>query len=154
MVLTATSSILTYTGSSASTTIFTYTLPANTLGTQDRLEIEATFMVSGNSTQINSCAIKWGTGSATTTIGNGCGASIFDASPTTIKTMVVNNNSQSVQTFTSENVTMNGSLVPITYWTGGTDTKNTGAVMYVAFEMKLGDTTEVGHLRGLKIVKY
>lgn len=60
-----------FTQNTASTTVYTYTLPANTLTTDDRLHINALCTKTGASSGANFCEVEWGTGSATTSLISG-----------------------------------------------------------------------------------
>lgn len=138
------------TSTTASTTVYTYTLTANEMQAGDQLQIDALCKKTGGGSGGNYCAIKWGTGSATTTLASGGQVSAANV-PMRFDVRLVNNNSQSTQNFVG---VVHNPNTPGSIYTGGNDTRNTGGQLYIAFEVKLADGADTGSFQGITITKY
>ena len=138
-----------FTGTTATTTVFTYTLAANELGAGNQVEIDALCRRSaGAGSTNNRCAIQFGTGSASTTISI---INLVENSPSRMRVRLTNNAATNAQTFVGEG--LNGAN-GINTFTVGTDARDTTAQLYISFQVDLGDGTDTLTVQGITITKY
>lgn len=140
----------------ASTTVKTYIMPAGTMDATTTLNVKANCMGSAaGDNAAHSCAVKIGTGSATSTIGSLGQANIATGAGTRFDISVINNNAQNSQRVFAL-VHYNGSSPfpePKIFTQGINLTVDTAAQLYIAFEVQ---TVSVGSnlgFQGITITK-
>lgn len=139
------------TGSTASTTVATYAVQANEMGPNTHLRITGVCRFTGGSSDLNFCSIKFGTGSATTTLVAAGPVDVDTSIPATLSASIFNQNSQSSQFFLGQSLNYETGAE---YYISGTDTKNTANQFYISFETKQTSAADTARFQGMTITKY
>jgi hypothetical protein len=145
-LLVASTSPFTLTNPAATTTAYTYTINANTLGASDLMKITA-FCLDNAGSASDGCEMQIGNGSATTTltsIGSGLGSNI----PVRLTATVYNANATNAQFFFGE--TTSATLRTLT--SGSTSLDTTGK-LFIAFRLKDGAGSGTMSFQGITIEK-
>jgi hypothetical protein len=139
----------THTGSTASTTVYTYTFTPSEIINSSIVNIHAFSVHSAIGSANQGSAIKIGNGSSTTTLSADFGISANNFHEHKIR--IVSKDSTSAQSYTSRIVNTN---TDVEQFINGVLSQDFTSNVYLAFEIKLVDGSDTSGFQGITVEKY